>query len=434
MKIAVWHNLPSGGGKRALHDHVAGLVRRGHHVECWSPDTAVLGYMPLSPYAVEHAVPLRSVTADGRGRIGRRLKPLRDLKSMIAGMESHSRRCAEEIEAGDFDLLFANSCGVFAAPFIGRYTSLPSVLYLQEPCRPFYEALLTPDRNRLMWVPGPSKHAPGRSLRQRQRDASDFAETLLYTYTFGVQAREENRNVRAFDQVLCNSLFSRETFLRVYGRDTRVCYLGIDTDEFPPSPEAKGRYVIGLGKFGANKGIDLAVRALASIPADRRPDLVWVGDSASTSYLEEITTLALRSGVNFLPRRMVSQAELVDLLGRAAVMLYTSRLEPFGYAPLEANACGTVVVGVAEGGVRETVRDGENGTLVDGDDAEALGRAVLRYVDDPEAANLEGARARQHVLARWRVEDANDRLEAELVRALRPAPADAPAPAHAVSN
>src|SRR5258708_7701650 len=26
MKIAVWHNLPSGGGKRALHDHVRGLV------------------------------------------------------------------------------------------------------------------------------------------------------------------------------------------------------------------------------------------------------------------------------------------------------------------------------------------------------------------------------------------------------------------------
>jgi hypothetical protein len=27
MKIAVWHNLRSGGGKRALYDHVVGLLR-----------------------------------------------------------------------------------------------------------------------------------------------------------------------------------------------------------------------------------------------------------------------------------------------------------------------------------------------------------------------------------------------------------------------
>ena len=37
MRIAVWHNLLSGGAKRALHDHVRGLVMRGHHVESWSP-------------------------------------------------------------------------------------------------------------------------------------------------------------------------------------------------------------------------------------------------------------------------------------------------------------------------------------------------------------------------------------------------------------
>jgi hypothetical protein len=30
MKIAVWHNLGSGGGKRALYDHVVGLLARGH--------------------------------------------------------------------------------------------------------------------------------------------------------------------------------------------------------------------------------------------------------------------------------------------------------------------------------------------------------------------------------------------------------------------
>ena len=38
-----------------------------------------------------------------------------------------------------------------------------------------------------------------------------------------------------------------------------------------------------------------------------------------------------------------------------AAMLYAPRLEPFGLAPLEANACGLPVIAVPEGGVRETV-------------------------------------------------------------------------------
>src|ERR1039458_290172 len=35
MRIAVWQDLPSGGGERALYDHVSGLVAHGHYVESW---------------------------------------------------------------------------------------------------------------------------------------------------------------------------------------------------------------------------------------------------------------------------------------------------------------------------------------------------------------------------------------------------------------
>ena len=37
MRIALWHNLPPGGGKRAFYDQVAGLVKLGHYVESWCP-------------------------------------------------------------------------------------------------------------------------------------------------------------------------------------------------------------------------------------------------------------------------------------------------------------------------------------------------------------------------------------------------------------
>jgi hypothetical protein len=61
VKIAVWHNLPSGGGKRALYDHVTGLLARGHTVESWCPPTADQDFLPLGTLVVEHVVPLDSV-------------------------------------------------------------------------------------------------------------------------------------------------------------------------------------------------------------------------------------------------------------------------------------------------------------------------------------------------------------------------------------
>src|SRR5262245_54052410 len=58
VRIAVWHNLPNGGGKRQLYSHVQGLLRRGHHVEAWCPDSADRQYLPLAELVTEHVVRL----------------------------------------------------------------------------------------------------------------------------------------------------------------------------------------------------------------------------------------------------------------------------------------------------------------------------------------------------------------------------------------
>jgi glycosyltransferase involved in cell wall biosynthesis len=69
--------------------------------------------------------------------------------------------------------------------------------------------------------------------------------------------------------------------------------------------------------------------------------------------------------VVFEPMVGVSDIELLNVLNRAVAMVYAPRLEPFGLAPLEANACGVPVIAVAEGGVRETIVDQVNGLFVD---------------------------------------------------------------------
>jgi glycosyltransferase involved in cell wall biosynthesis len=420
MKIAVWHNLPSGGGKRALHDHVRGLVMRGHHVESWSPPRADLSYLSLSSYGPEHVVPLESGFAEPRGWVGRELKPYRDVVAKIEAMKRHARQCAAEIGSKGFDLILGNSCSVFAAPFIARYVEVPTVLYLQEPHRRFYEASRFWDMTRLEWVAPMSPYFKlAKNPLRWNGQAAYLVRYLADVQAIRIQAREEAANVHAFDRVLCNSRFSRESILRVYGREAMVCYLGIDTDAFRPTGAPKERYAIGLGTFGPHKGIDIAIRALATMEPAVRPDLVWIGNFATGDYLQYTTELATNLGVNLLPKMLVEHDELVDLLSRAAVMIFTSRLEPFGYAPLEANACGTPVVGIAEGGIRESIEHGCNGLLVEGDDPIALGEAISHYVNDLKLARDDGIRACNHIISQWRLEAAIDRLERHLFEAIQ---------------
>lgn len=420
MKIAIWHNLPSGGGKRALHDHVRGLVMRGHYVECWSPPTADLSYMPLSSYGPEHVVPFDWKPVEYRGHIGRKFSSYWNTVAKIGAMEQHARQCVAEIERKGFDLILGNSCSHFATPFLARYASVPTVLYLQEPYRPFHEARCYPDMPRLVWVAPPPWPSGRRSFLGWKDRTSALIRGLIDVHAIRIQAREEALNAHAFDRVLCNSRFSREAILRIYHRQAWVCYLGVDTEAFRPTGAPKERYVIGLGSFGVTKGIDIAVRAIATIDPALRPDLVWIGNDEDPRYLQVVTELAATLGVGFVPKKLVGQEELTDLLSRAAVMVYPTHLEPFGYAPLEANACGTTVVGIAEGGIRESIDHGNNGLLVEGGDLVALGQAISRYTSDLDLAREAGLRGRNHVLDHWHVGLAVDRLEMHLNEVLQP--------------
>jgi glycosyltransferase involved in cell wall biosynthesis len=65
---------------------------------------------------------------------------------------------------------------------------------------------------------------------------------------------------------------------------------------------------------------------------------------------------------------------------------------------------GLPIVATRIPGVIDAVVDGAGGTLVDVDDAPALGEAVLSYLLDPKLARAHGQAARRQVRAKFRPE------------------------------
>jgi glycosyltransferase involved in cell wall biosynthesis len=400
MKIAIWHNLPSGGAKRSFHYEVRELVRRGHTVESWCPPTADQSFLSIGELVPEHIVPFEWQDARRSNPFARLLSPYRNIVGKLAAMDEHCRRCAEQINRGGFDILFGNGCMFFRVTAISRFVNIPKTIYLGEPYRWLYEAM-----PRLPWVaPQPLKEhwREPHYLRARLRDE-------LRMRGLRVQMREELRNAQAYDSILVNSLYSRESLLKAYGLNAQLRYPGIDTELFARRDLPKGDYVVGIGAFVREKNIGLIIEALGAVEGPR-PRLIWIGNVAAPGLLGELTQLAALRGVVFEPRVCISDAELVETLNRALAMVYAPRLEPFGLAPLEANACGLPVVAVAEGGVRETIVDGVNGLLVEHDPA-AMARAIERLRDNPDYAQQLGDRAEHLVHERWSLSTSIDRLE-----------------------
>ena len=401
LNVAIWHHLPSGGGKRALHDHVRGLVERGHALEAWCPPTADREFLPLNALISEQELPLGPLQVPGLARwlldrVGADIEPLARLHAMSV----HAERFAVALHAGHFDVLLAATCKWLFAPMIARHVRIPSVLYLQEPCRLLYEA-----RPTLPWIAEePVARAWGpRLVRQWLGSAARL-------HPVRVQAREELRSVRAFDRVLVNSRFSRESVLRVYGIDAKVCYLGIDTSRFLNYAGERRPVVLSVGEFGFHKNPEFVIRAVGL--SETKPVLQWIANLARPDCVAQMTQLSQDLGVTLELKVGQSDDELRRHYQQGRALLFAPHLEPFGLAPLEANACGMPVIALAEGGVRETVIDGENGRLVD---SPAEMAALLdRFIREPAEAQAMGQRGAAIVRERWTLDRATERLEEHL--------------------
>lgn len=403
LRIAVWHNLNSGGAKRSLINQVAGLLKNGHHVETWSPSTADNSYLPLGAICREHVLPHRSIPFKKSPKFVGWIADFRQMKGRVAAMREHCAACAAEINAGNFDLLFSNTCVSFTASSLARYVNAPKVLYLHEPYRRNYETLpLSP------WV------APAAVNGDLTTGLFRLTLNSVKIQDRRMQMREEQDNARYFDRILANSFFSRESILRAYGLESEVCYLGIDEDFFKPTGEPVENFLVGLGGIDVQKGVARAVEAVGAIRPEIRPKLIWVGNYANPEYRAEVICRAQQLGVNFEVRVMVKDAELLSLLSRASAMLYTSLLEPFGLAPLEANACGTPVIAISEGGVRETIVDGENGVLVSSANPKTIAAAIESLLTDPGRVAQLRSKCRDFILQRWNKAAAARRLEQAL--------------------
>ncbi len=206
--------------------------------------------------------------------------------------------------------------------------------------------------------------------------------------------REWDRRTAAnVDVFIANSAFVRERIRRFYGRTAEVIHPFVADRYFAaPLGAERGGYHLVLSALVPYKRIDIAIAA-ARLARER---LIVVGSGPDESTLRKAAGTAA-DFVGWAPAERV-----VELLAGASSLVIPG-VEDFGITALEAMACGTPVVSVAEGGVLETVIDGTTGVLVPALDAGTLAAAMVRARET--AWDRAALRARAAHFSRRRFQD-----------------------------
>jgi len=165
---------------------------------------------------------------------------------------------------------------------------------------------------------------------------------------------------------------------------TDVAHSGIHPDYLDPAQEQEWRWrLLYVGRLDPRKGVDVAVDALAELPAEARLEIAGGWDQNEERRLRErAARLGLAERVTFAGQ--LDRPELLAAYAVADAVVFPVRWsEPWGLVPLEAMARGRPVVASGRGGSAEYLRDGENCLLADPDDPATFAAALRALASDP---------------------------------------------------
>jgi glycosyltransferase involved in cell wall biosynthesis len=174
------------------------------------------------------------------------------------------------------------------------------------------------------------------------------------------------------DVYIANSGFVAARIQKTYDRQAKVIYPPTDVHKLALRSQ-KDDFFLAAGRLVSYKRFDLVVEAFAKHPDQK---LVVIGKGSELERLREIAT------PNVTLMGYQSDEVLRDHMQRARAFVFAA-VEDFGIMPVEVQACGTPVIGLNRGGLRETVLPHRTGLLFDEQTVECLSNAIQEMLDLP---------------------------------------------------
>ncbi len=329
-RIAIFHNLPGGGGIRMLNNII---------LECKK-------YKEIDMYVIGESDP---VNIPGVQIKYQKVRPwsgflFRNLWIIFVLPHIH-QKLAKEINK-NYKFILLTHDYFTKSPYLLRYIKINNAYICNEPQREFYE-------NRKI-------HAP------------EIRNQLTNVLRYPIKIIDEI-NVRYAKTIICNSKYTKKVFKKIYKRKSDLIYPGVNCKYFITNKSKREKMILCVGGINPVKDQLFLVESLK--PILHQYKLILVGNGKK-SYIKKIIIAGGKdSQIKIINH--VSEDRLRYLYQKSMVTCISAHLEPFGLSSIESQACGTPVVSVREGGPMESIVVGKTGYLAQRDHRDFLNKVLL---------------------------------------------------------
>jgi glycosyltransferase involved in cell wall biosynthesis len=228
-------------------------------------------------------------------------------------------------------------------------------------------------------------HTPIRFLfdqEESQRTALPLALRILWPLMTRQLRARYLAAVGRMDVIVANSENIRRRIKKYLGRDSVVVYPPVDTEGFQWGEPRN--YYLSTARLTPLKRVRTIVEAFLSMP-DRH--LVVASGGNQEAELRQLAAGA----PNIRFTGWIDDAELKTLVAGAIATIYIPVEEDFGISPVESMAAGKPVIGVAEGGLLETILPEKTGLLLNRDPSSADVKHAVEQLPPERALRMRAA-------------------------------------------
>ncbi|MFH0732104.1 MAG: glycosyltransferase family 4 protein [Candidatus Omnitrophota bacterium] len=171
-----------------------------------------------------------------------------------------------------------------------------------------------------------------------------------------------------------------------------IPYFTYPKKAYEPTATGNMPIILFAGRVCKFKGLDYLIKALACIKQPYR--LIIAGDGYYMNHIRKLAEkLRVYNNIEFLG--WLNREELENVYRRATIIVVPSVWpEPFGIVGIEAMSYAKPVVAFDTGGVREWLRDGENGFLVPAKNVHLLSEKITEIIENKTLAEKLGEKGK----------------------------------------
>lgn len=357
MRIAVFHELPQGGARRAMNEYACHL-KKNHLVDLFITDD-VRNIKEDKFYSNVYFYKFCPKIWKGNNW---KIRVYRDTVE-LAKLCLLNRKIAQEIDKKKYDIVLVSASKYIEAPFIMLFLDTPFAFFIHDP---YYRIIYDP----MLRIPTNLD-----SFRYLYEKLNRTIRKIL-----------DKQNISKANLCLVPSKFIGDLFTKTYHKDCKIVYLGVDANFFKPAKIEKDIDILYIGSSNPIDGYSLVKQAIKHMKFNPKTrmlltDKEWISDDN----------------------------ELLNLYQRSKVLLATAYNEGLGVVPLEAMACGIPVVATNEAGHKETIVNGEIGYLLSRDAKLFAGKLDWLFTHPKECVKM-GSKARDAMIKNWNWDSRSNNL------------------------